>query len=214
MKLWTVAFVFLCSTLHSQVFTFGPMLGVNFSSINFDQSFDVSGVPYRIKTKDAKIGLVTGAFFRFKVKNFLLMPEVIFVQDRANFTFYNSLDSEVQQIQFNRIDIPVSLGYKFGKSLRLSAGIVGGIILKNDIEGLTSKVKYVSKLSTSDLMWNWQMGLGFDIRKRVTVDFKYEGNFGVYQNNLEFLGENIQFAQRKNTVQITLGIALIPFKKL
>ncbi len=214
MKLWVVAFLLSYSTMQSQVFTFGPRLGVNFSSLNFDKSFDVNGVSYRIKTKDAKIGLVTGAFFRFKVKNFLLMPEVLFVQDRANFTFFNSLDSEVQQIQFNRIDFPVSLGYRFGKSLRLSAGIVGGVILKNDIEGLTSTVKYVSKLSTSDLMWNWQMGIGFDIRKRVTVDFKYEGNFGVYQNNMEFLGQNVQFAQRKNTIQITLGIALIPFKKL
>jgi opacity protein-like surface antigen len=205
---------------YAQVFTFGPKVGANFSSLNFEK-FDVrKGVAdstFHLVTKDAKLGLVAGIFLRFSSKNIYVQPEILYSQDRTSFDLSRkfNLDStiiETQQIQFNKLDIPVLLGVKFAKVARVNAGIVATYIIGKDVENLSSAYKYVTKLSTSDLTWSWQAGMGLDLGKRMTIDLKYEGNIGTNENIVEVFGQNIALTQRKNTVQLTMGIALIKFK--
>jgi opacity protein-like surface antigen len=204
----------------SQGFTFGPKVGANFSSLNFNQTqlrLGVADTTFNYITKDAKMGLVAGVFFRVSSKKFFVQPEILFAQDRTSFDISRiSLDTlvQTQQIQFNKIDIPINVGYKFAKVVRVQGGVVGTYILSKDVENLSAAYQYVTKLSTSDLTWSWQAGLGLDLGKRMTVDLKYEGNIGTTENTIQVLGQNIGLTQRKNTLQLTIGVALIPFKSL
>jgi opacity protein-like surface antigen len=202
----------------AQTFTLGPKIGANFSSLNFNQSqlrLGVADTTFHYITKDAKMGLVAGVFFRISGEKFYVQPEILFAQDRTSFDISRmSLDTlvQTQQIQFNKIDIPINIGYKFAKVVRVQGGVVGTYILSKDVENLSAAYQYVTKLSTSDLTWSWQAGLGLDLGKRMTVDLKYEGNIGTTENTIQVLGQSIGLTQRKNTLQLTIGVALIPFK--
>jgi hypothetical protein len=201
-------------SLSAQKFTLGPKFGINFSSLNFDQRFVIKDTTFHYVTKDAKLGFVGGLWFRISPGTFFIQPEILFAQDRTTFNFSNSIDTILGEMKYNKIDIPLNIGVKFAKMVRFNAAIVGSYILDRDIENLKDAYYQVRKLSTSDMNWSWNCGLGFDIKKRLTFDIKYEGNLGNYSNSISVLGNEIPITQRKNTVQLTLGIALIPFKTL
>lgn len=216
MKLFlTITFVCLGALLKAQPFTFGPKVGVNFSSINFDQRANFLDTSFRYVTQDAKFGLIGGLFIRIKYKNVYFQPEALFAQERTSFKLNSNFDEigEIKEVQFNKLDIPINIGIKMGKAVRIQGGIVASYVHGSQINQSTQNFKYLTKISTADMQWSYKLGLGLDIRKRATIDISYEGNVGVNNTSLNLLGNPLVLSSRKNNIQFTLGIALIPFKK-
>lgn len=203
------------SNTQAQTFTLGPKVGVNFSSINFDQKTSIADTSFRYLTQDAKFGLVGGLFFRLKYKKVYFQPEILLAQERTSFNLSTNFDSlgETKEIQFNKIDFPLNFGVKLGKTVRLQAGVVGSYIFSPSINNPKQVFKYATKISTADMQWSYKLGFGFDIRKRATLDINYEGNAGLHHSELNLSGTPFVLDTRKNNIQLTFGIALIPFKK-
>lgn len=211
----TIAFVCWGAFLNAQTFTFGPKVGVNFSSINFDQRANILDTTFRYVTQDAKFGLVGGLFFRLKYKKVYFQPEVFIAQERTSFSLTNNFDTlgESKEVQFNKLDFPINIGIKLGKTIRIQGGIVASYVYGPQINQPTQNFKYLTKISTADMQWSYKLGVGLDIRKRATLDINYEGNMGLNNSTLNFAGNPVVLSSRKNNIQLTFGIALIPFKK-
>jgi hypothetical protein len=211
----TTAFLCWGALLKAQTFTFGPKVGVNFSSINFDRQASFLDTGFRLVTQDAKFGLVGGLFIRLKFKNIYFQPEALFAQERTSFKLTSNFDEigEIKEVQFNKLDIPINIGIKMGKALRIQGGIVASYVYGPQINQSTQNFKYLTKFSTAETQWSYKLGLGLDIRRRATVDISYEGNMGLNNASLNLAGNPIVLSSRKNNIQFTLGIALIPFKK-
>ena len=203
------------SFLQAQVFTLGPKVGLNFSSINFNQKIQIADTTFNLLTQDAKFGLNGGFFLRFKSKKIYVQPEALFSQHRTSFKVFSNFDSvgEIKEIQYVKLDVPLNIGIKLGKTFRLNGGIVGSYIMSSFVRNEKDVVKYALSITQSNLQWTYLLGIGFDIKKHITIDFKYEGNIGSHISSSTFLGSPSEISSRINNFQLNFGFALIPFKK-
>jgi hypothetical protein len=204
-----------CMHSNAQVFTLGPTFGINFASINFSTSFINSDTNYQIATQDAKFGLNGGMFMRIKPKNIFIQPAVLFSQERTSFKLLSNFDTlgEQKEIQYVKLDIPVNIGIKLGKTFRIQGGMVGSYLLSTFIKNSKANSKYNPELLVTNARWAYQLGIGFDIKKRITFDLKYEGNFSPHDMTINFNNTTRKFNSHINNIQFNLGFALIPFKK-
>ncbi len=172
----------LCCSLSLPAFSqedkkvaFGVKAGVNLSGM--------SG--YDDVHTDNIAGLVAGAFVRINILGFYLQPEAVFTQKGANVngTFTdvagNAIDYERKQTE-HAIDVPVLVGVKFLKVVRLNAGPVfhyhlgttESVKVKNDA-GSGIEPPPPSKWNTAGV--GFQGGVGVDIWK-INLDLRYDGN--------------------------------------
>lgn len=207
--------IFVYTSLNAQVFTLGPTFGINFSSINFSTSFKNIDTNYQVFTQDAKFGLNGGAFFRIKPKNLFIQPAVLLSQERTSFKLISNFDTvgELKEIQYLKLDFPVNIGLKLGKTFRIQGGVVGSYQLSTFVRNAKTSVKYNPALLTTNARWAYQLGIGFDIKKHITLDLKYEGNFSPHDLTIQFNNTPRSLTSHINNIQFNFGFALIPFKK-
>lgn len=208
-------FILVYTSLHAQVFTLGPTAGINFSSINFSTAFSNIDTNYQIFTQDAKFGLNGGAFFRIKPKNIFIQPAVLLSQERTTFKVSSNFDTigESKEIQYLKLDFPINIGLKLGKTFRIQGGIVGSYQLSSFVRKIKSNTKYNPELLSTNARWAYQLGIGFDIKKHITLDIKYEGNISPHDLTINFNNAPIKLGSHINNIQFNFGFALIPFKK-
>jgi len=154
----------------------------------------------------ANYGFHGGAFVRFTMMGFYIQPEVLFASRTDEYTI-TDLESPATEIikkqKFNRIDIPLMLGGKFGP-VRINAGPTARLLIDSPgalIDNPDFEAMY------NDLTFGYQAGLGFDIIKRITVDIRYEGSLQKYQTRIQNLtGEEFVLDDRPNAFLLSVGI--------
>jgi len=154
----------------------------------------------------ANYGFHGGAFVRFTMMGFYIQPEVLFASRTDEYTI-TDLESPATEIimkqKFNRIDIPLMLGGKFGP-VRINAGPTARLLIDSPgalIDNPDFEAMY------NDLTFGYQAGLGFDIIKRITVDLRYEGSLQKYQTRIQNLtGEEFVLDDRPNAFLLSVGI--------
>lgn len=177
------ALTLLSYNSYAQLFTLGPKIGLSSSKINVADDVDA------IVAGDSEVGFHAGLFTRVSLLGFYVQPEVLFTSASGNIVIddqsvTNNVES-IQQITYNKIDVPVMVGIKIGPILRLNAGPTFSYILSQDIrEEGTSVINEISQ-NYNDANVGFQVGVGLDISKLV-IDLKYE-------NNLSVLGESVTF---------------------
>ncbi len=151
---------------------------------------------------DSQTGFHVGAFARFGGAVFFVQPEVLFTQTSGDFK-YNGFDPGGDpdfEAEFNRLDIPVMIGFKAFKFLRLQAGPIASINLQTDISNAGEDIQNVDTNSAS---FGYQAGLGIDIGN-LYIDAKYEGGLsGVVENIGGFSTD-----QRLNQWVLSVGFKL------
>ncbi len=205
----------------------GIKIGAGLSKIdikNAETAFDFNG-------GDREIGYHIGLFTRLNMSIFYLQPEVIFTSSGGDIqvkkknsslldkvpggifpnnelpeSIPNASLSSLQtwHISYNKIDIPVMLGVKIKKWLRLQAGPVGSILLAATSENDKFAVALDIYDNYEKIVVGYQVGIGADIKNLLFIDLKFEGN-------LSRLGDEVQgFAtdQRGNQLLLSLGINL------
>lgn len=196
---------------YAQLFTIGPKIGLSSSKINVSDDVDA------IVAGDSEVGFHAGLFTRISLVGFYIQPEVLFTSASGNIVLddqsvTNNVES-IQQITYNKIDVPVMLGIKIGPLFRLNAGPTFSYILSQDIrEEGTSVINSISQ-NYNEANVGFQVGVGLDISKLV-IDLKYE-------NNLSVLGEDVTFPtpgggqttfptdMRNRLFQLTVGWKLL-----
>jgi opacity protein-like surface antigen len=158
----------------------------------------------------AKYGFHGGAFVRITLFGFYIEPELLFSTRTDeytvnNITNQNSPVSYIAKQTFNKLDIPVMLGFKLGP-LRLNAGPTGSLLINSPTD-LISNPEY--KNNYSKMTIGYQAGVGFDLFKRLTFDLRYEGSLKKYQNQIQNLaGTKVNLDDRPNAFLLSVGIIL------
>jgi opacity protein-like surface antigen len=137
---------------------------------------------------------------------FYIQPEFLFASrtDEYKITDLENPASEIIKKQkFNRVDIPVMLGGKFGP-VRINAGPTARLLIDSPgdlIDDPDFKAMY------KDLTFGYQAGIGFDLVKRITLDLRYEGSLQKYQTQIRNNGgEDISLDDRPNAFLLSVGI--------
>ncbi|MGB3181928.1 MAG: outer membrane beta-barrel protein [Cyclobacteriaceae bacterium] len=167
-KLLILSFLLLAgASSYAQFFTVGPRIGLTSSDLNLRETTLENGDI--IRSGSPKAGFHAGMFTRITVGNFYIQPEALFTQAGGEIELNSNGFTEVFKLNYNRLDIPVMMGAKFGP-VRVGAGPVASLMLSED-QKLWDDVTTNFKESTL----GYQVGVGFDVAN-VVIDLKYEGS--------------------------------------
>lgn len=210
-KFASILFVVLISIPAFSQIKFGLKAGVSTTSLSMPTiktissgttSFTVDGL------SSAKYGFHGGAFVRLTFFGVYIQPELLFSTRTNEYTITNITNQAspvayVAKQNFNKLDIPVMLGFKLGP-LRLNAGPTGSLLI-NSPKALITNPDY--KNNYNKMTIGYQAGLGFDLLNFLTFDLRYEGNLKKYQNQIQNLtGNKYNLDDRPNAFIFSVGI--------
>ena len=203
---------------NAQFIRFGVKGGVSSSNVKFDQTTlknvttEDGPKDFLVEQGDSKLGLHFGVFGRIQIMGLFIQPEVLFTQTKGevvinDLTTSNAVSSIAKQ-KFNKFDIPVMVGWKFGPA-RVGLGPVASFVV-GESDGLRDKVEELTKQTVKNdfkgATFGYQIGVGLDILKFATIDLKYEGNLSKLGNGLNIGGEDFKFDQRNPQFIASIGI--------
>ena len=199
-----VASFFLVQVSNAQLFNYGIKAGIGFSSLKIE---DITGISegsdvYDLVTGDGVMGYHVGFHTRIKIAMIQIQPELYF--NAGGGTVEQVVDggaTEILDVKFSRIDIPLLLGVKLGPA-RINLGPVGSFVISETTDLTDLEPDF--ELFSSAMTWGFQAGLGLDISK-ISLDFRYEGSLSVLGESLSIGGTEFALDARPSQWIITLG---------
>lgn len=191
--------------LSAQFLQIGLQGGINSSSLRVNEIVDLSaGSKYRMETFNPSLGFQGGLFARVKLWKIFLQPALQFsstggqvkVSDLINNT------SVIRNQTFNMVNIPVLAGIKSGP-LRIQAGPVASFLLSEKSD-LLAVADYSADFRKATV--GYQAGIGFDILKKITLDFCYEGSLSKLGDGIKVGSTTYPFDSRTSQWIVNLGI--------
>ncbi len=202
-NVFILATCLLISTAASaQFFTLGPKVGFSSSRLSLEEA-------ELVRAGNSTIGFHAGAFTRLTILGIYLQPEVLFTQAGGQIEIRDGVSDSFDQIQdltYNKLDVPVMLGFRVGDVLRINAGPSFSLILGQDArtEGTTAEVRNNYEDSTV----GYQIGGGLDIG-RLVLDVRYEGNLSKLGDTVQLGGRRFDTDYRNNQFSVGLGFKLL-----
>lgn len=193
--------VALSTSVYAQSVSVGPKVGISHSTITAE------GVE-EIKAGDSSVGFHAGLFTRVSFLGFYVQPEVLFTSTKGEIMINEpgtTTVNAIQKLTYNKVDVPVMLGFKVGDIFRINAGPSFSLLLNRDArsEGTVKQIKGNYKNATI----GYQLGIGFDI-SRVVLDLRYENNLSPLGDELTVAGETFDTDLRNRLFTLTLGYKL------
>ena len=168
--------LFVANCAMAQSIAFGPRFGLISSDIKMKDNVA------QVQEGDAEFGYQFGLFARFKLLGLYVQPEVLFTDTQSTISVdQGGVDPNTVKLGFNKIDIPIMLGYKFGP-VRVNAGPSFSFLTDAEQEGLTGAAQDV-KDNYEDFTVGYQAGVGIDLL-RFIFDLKYEGNLSTFGESI------------------------------
>ena len=204
MKKIVVIIIGICiSTAGFAQFTVGPKIGISSSNIKIDEVES-------IKSGDSKVGFHVGLFSRITLGSFYLQPEATFtsaggeieISDDNGDTF-----DQIAELNYNKLDVPLMAGLKFGNIFRINAGPVFSLILSEDARNVDNTVDEV-KSNYNNALVGYQAGAGIDLGN-LTVDLRYEGNLSKLGESIQVGNESFNTDMRNNQILLSVGFKLL-----
>ncbi|NOQ26180.1 MAG: outer membrane beta-barrel protein [Bacteroidales bacterium] len=189
---------------------FGLKLGITSTSISVNDliTIDADGVDdLLVKGADSRVGIQGGLMARITILKLYIQPELLLtstggeVEVTEYFTNGDDAITKIKEQSFNKIDIPIMVGYKIGP-LRLQVGPIASIVVSNK-SALTDYNNYEEEFNGAT--WGYQAGLGLDIGKKLTIDVKYEGSLSKLANGVNISGQSFDFDSRSSQIVASLG---------
>ncbi len=200
-----IASLFIVTASDAQIFKYGIKAGIGFSSLKFE---DLTGLNdgsdvYDLITGDGVMGYHIGLQTRIKVSMLVIQPEVYF--NAGGGTVEQVVENgatEILNVNFSRIDIPLMVGVKFGPA-RINAGPVGSFKIKETTELTAIEPDFT--LFTKSMTWGFQAGIGIDVSK-ISLDARYEGSLSKLGESLNVGGNEFSLDARPSQWIISLGV--------
>jgi hypothetical protein len=170
----TIVALFMINLTYAQ-FNFGPKVGISSSELHFSKT---SGIDESISPAGSTVGFHAGVFGRVNLGGLYIQPEALFTQSGGEVRLEGFVD-DLREVEFNKLDIPVMVGMKFARLLRVQAGPTLSILLNAEVEGLDEDIKSGYK----DATIGYQAVVGVDLWNLI-VDLKYEGNLSDFGNEI------------------------------
>ena len=169
-----IASFFMVQVADAQLFKWGIKGGLGFSTVKISDITDIqdAGGVYSLATGESVMGYHLGVQTRIKIAMIYVQPELYW--NAGGGSLKQVVDggaTELLEVKFNRIDIPVLVGAKLGP-VRLNIGPMASLVVgeNSDFQVLEADAALYKETFT----WAWQGGIGFDISK-FSVDIRYEG---------------------------------------
>jgi hypothetical protein len=134
---------------------------------------------------DAQTGYHIGLFGRFGGSSFFIQPELLFTQTKGEFAYVpNSVNGseapEDYKAEFNRLDIPVLVGFRVFRVMRVMAGPIASININSKLK---NSVETIDDADFNSATFGYQAGLGVDIGN-LSIDGRYEGGLSKVTDNV------------------------------
>jgi len=170
-----IAAITLVTTAQAQFFQIGLKGGISSSKVQVDEAFSITEGTFKYETGKAKLGWHIGLYTRVKISRLYIQPELLFSSTGGEIEVSGDGVStpELAEIDLNKLDVPVMVGFFLTKSFRIFAGPTFSFLISEDIKG-TELISDIQQ-NYNNATIGYQAGLGFDI-SRLTLDLKYEGN--------------------------------------
>ena len=176
-------------------FNFGPKVGLSSSKLDFTSK---SGNDGSISPGESTVGFHAGVFARVNLGGLYIQPEALFTQSGGEIRL-DGFAEDIREVQFNKLDIPVMVGMKFARILRLQAGPSLSFLLDAELDGLDQSIKSGYENATL----GYQAGVGVDLWNLI-IDLKYEGNLSKFGDEIfGFVTD-----QRNNQWIVSVGFKL------
>lgn len=199
---------------NAQFLRFGFKAGVSSTNVKFDDIKNIESSDglkeYAIKQGDSKMGFHAGLYGRIQLMGLFVQPELLFTHSQGEVVLADVTASQMytETQKFNKIDIPVIVGWKFGPA-RFGIGPVASFMLSEN-DGLKDKLSSISSEVTDNKFrkatFGYQVGVGLDILKKITLDVRYEGNLSKLGSGIKLGGEDYKFDQRNPQFIFSAGI--------
>ena len=203
----------------AQSFSWGAKVNVGSPNLkikdiqNLDDNQDPENIAKLLDNTDAVLTYQLGFFTRFKFAGVYIQPEAMFSSSKTEMTFENILNENtntnndvVGEVKLNKLDIPVMIGKRFMKIVRINAGPVFSYILSQNIDQSGAKeawneINAEYKNATVGL----QYGIGVDIAM-INIDLRVEKGFQAISENLTIGGTDFSADQRLEQIMLSVGI--------
>jgi hypothetical protein len=196
-KLLIIAFLSLSFSGFAQEFTLGPKFGLSSTKVDFERENFIPG--------DAQTGYHVGLFTRISFGGFFIQPEALYTKTNGSFQINSpqpggGTGTSTFSEDFNRLDIPVMLGFRFFKFLRLQAGPIASIDINSDLRDASNTIQDVDYEKAT---LGYQAGIGLDIGNFI-LDAKYESSLSSITRNIG----GFETDQRINQFILSVGFKL------
>jgi hypothetical protein len=181
-KLLVIAFAVLIALPAFSQVKFGIKAGAETTSTpTYDFTTGTSNNTTIAELKDAAWGFHGGLFARIKLGPIYLQPEVVFASNTFDYNVTENAIKEVKSQTFNRLSIPVLIGFKLGP-IRINAGPAASIQIGTPA-ALIDDPNFTQMYRGA--VWGYQAGLGIDLFKKLTFDARFAGSLG------DMLGDSV-----------------------
>lgn len=208
----------LCICVSAQSFSWGAKVNVGSPNLkikdiqNLEINQNGENIAKLLDDTDAVLTYQLGLFTRFMFAGIYVQPEAMFSSSKTEMTFENIINGNgntnnvVGEMKLNKLDVPVMIGKRFMKILRINAGPVLSYILSQNIsqsgiKDTWNEINAEYKNATVGL----QYGIGVDIAM-INIDLRVEKGFQAISENLT-IGET-SFAADQRLEQIMLSVGM------
>ncbi len=189
-----------CAHAASAQFGFGVKGGINLNKIHTDEGSLSNN--YK-ESLDTKTGFSAGVFARIG-EGIYLQPELLYTE--RNGSIKDVTGSTTYDIKIKNIDIPVLVGVKLLDFLRINAGPVATLKLKEEHTFLKNVTTTVTEDEAfKNATFGYQLGAGLSFGK-LDIDLRKEGSLGSISSK-HFQDE--KFNQKMDGWQVTLGLRIL-----
>ena len=181
----------MISTLKAQDFSIGPKFGVSQANIKVNGDGFASG--------EDKMGYHIGAFVRMGGASIFVQPEFLYTNTGGFIVDENN--NATIETNFNRLDIPMMVGFKLAKFFRVQAGPIASILLDQSFG--ENPIAATQNIEYRNSTIGYQAGIGLDLGNLI-LDAKYESSL----NKIAGSVAGFQTDQRQTQLVLSAGFRL------
>ena len=208
----------LCIGVSAQSFSWGAKVNIGSPNLkikdikNLQNNQNGENIAKLLDDTDAVLTYQLGLYTRFMFAGIYVQPEAMFSSSKTEMTFENIINGNgntnnvVGEVKLNKLDVPVMIGKRFMKILRINAGPVFSYILSQNIDQSGAKeawneINAEYKNATVGL----QYGIGVDIAM-INIDLRVEKGFQAISENLTIGDTSFAADQRLEQIMLSVGM--------
>jgi opacity protein-like surface antigen len=195
-KLILIFATVFCTQAAFAQFDFGIKAGLNLNKIHTDAGS--LNANYK-ESLDTKTGFSAGIFARIGDKIFL-QPEVLYTERNGNIIELNG--NTIHKIKYKSVDVPVLVGFKLFDFLRVNAGPVANIKLKEEGTFFNTVGTATKDDAIKNATFGYQAGAGLSFGP-IDIDVRKDGSLGSISSK-HF--QDQKFNQKLDGWQVSLGL--------
>jgi hypothetical protein len=206
--IYTIAIVVVTSaTIKAQQFSAGPLMGINYNTIYFNEQFTLDDEDYHFRTEEGSVGLMAGAFARLQYKRIFTELQLTFSQENSNVSLTSNQMSRVQDLSINRLHLPLKIGYVVDDKF----DVFGGATLNRFVDASmvpSNSVMYPRvNESITPMGGSYFFGVGVSF-SQFNFNLSYAGSLGSNTIQTQYLGTMLPLDYSDHLFSFTLSYDL------